>query len=80
MNFSIIKRTLGWILLFEAIFLLIPAVTAAVYWEEEFFSFLMTILLCAERSSLGALHSLVMFITAVSQKYVIDIHAHRWTI
>ena len=47
MNFSIIKRTLAWILLFEAIFLLVPTITAAVYWEEEFFSFLMTILLCA---------------------------------
>lgn len=46
MNFSVIKRVLGWILLFEGIFLLVPLVTAAVYWEEAFFSFLITIFLC----------------------------------
>ena len=43
MNFSIIKRTLGWLLLFESIFFLLPLVTAAIYWEEEFFTFLITI-------------------------------------
>lgn len=47
MNFAVIKRTLGWILLFEVVFLLIPAVTAVVYWEKEFFSILITMLLCA---------------------------------
>lgn len=46
MNFSIIKRTLGWILLFEAIFFFVPLITAAVYWEDEFFTFLFCILLC----------------------------------
>ncbi len=46
MNFSVIKRVLGWILLFEGIFLLVPLVTAAFYWEEAFFSFLITIFLC----------------------------------
>ena len=35
MNFSIIKRTLGWLLLFEAIFLLVPTITALVYSEWE---------------------------------------------
>ena len=42
MNFSIIKRTLGWLLLFETIFFLVPLVTAAIYWEEEFFTFLIS--------------------------------------
>lgn len=46
MNFCIIKRTLGWILLFEAIFFSVPLITATVYWEEEFFSFLFSTLVC----------------------------------
>ncbi len=33
MNFLMIKRTLGWLLLFEAIFLLVPTATAIVYEE-----------------------------------------------
>lgn len=33
MNFSIIKRTLGWLLVFEAIFMLVPTATALVYKE-----------------------------------------------
>ena len=47
MNYSIIKRTLGYLLFFEGIFLLVPLITAAVYWEEEFFIFLLCIALCA---------------------------------
>ncbi len=46
MNFSIIKRTVGWILVFEAIFFLVPLVTAVVYWEAEFFSFLTAMAVC----------------------------------
>ena len=46
MNFSVIKRVLGWILLFEGLFLLLPLATSIIYWEEEFFSFLISILLC----------------------------------
>ncbi len=46
MNFQIIKRTLGWILLFEALFFLVPIITALVYWEKEIFSFLWTMLIC----------------------------------
>ena len=46
MNFSIVKRTLGWILLFMGIFLFIPLITAAIYWEEEFFTFLICIGIC----------------------------------
>lgn len=47
MNFSAIRRVIGWILLFEAIFLFVPLLTAAMYWEEEFFVFLFCIALCA---------------------------------
>ncbi len=46
MNYSVIKRTLGWILLFEAIFFLVPMITAIAYWEKEFFSFLGAMLIC----------------------------------
>ena len=46
MNYSIIRRTLGWILLFEAIFFLVPLVTAIVYWEDAFFSFLIAMIIC----------------------------------
>ena len=46
MKYRIIIRTLGWLLLFEAIFFIVPLITAAVYWEEEFFTFLFTALLC----------------------------------
>ena len=43
MNYSMIVYLLGWILNFEAIFLVIPAITAVIYGESEFFSFLITI-------------------------------------
>ena len=46
MNFGIIKRTVGWILLFEAAFFLVPLVTAAIYWEAEFFAFLICMGIC----------------------------------
>ncbi len=40
MNFQLIKRTLGWILLFETIFFLVPLITAICYLEQEAFVFL----------------------------------------
>ena len=33
MNYSIIKKTLGWLLIFEAVFMLVPTLTAVVYSE-----------------------------------------------
>ena len=45
MNFRMIKQTLGYLLLFEAAFLLVPMITAAVYYETAFFAFLITSLL-----------------------------------
>ena len=46
MNYSIIKRTLGFLLIFEAVFLALPLVTAAIYWETAFFAFLISIAIC----------------------------------
>lgn len=46
MNFQIIKRTLGWILLFEALFFLVPVITAIVYKESAIVSFLVAMSLC----------------------------------
>lgn len=46
MNFSIIKRTIGWILLFEGVFLLVPLITALVYGEQEGWSVLISLLIC----------------------------------
>ncbi len=46
MNYRIVVRTLGFILLFEAVFFLVPAITAVCYQEKEFFVFLLCMLLC----------------------------------
>ena len=46
MNFKMIKFTLGWILLFEASFFLLPMLTAAIYREGAFLSFLWSALIC----------------------------------
>ncbi len=46
MNFQIIRRMIGWILLFEAIFFLLPTVTAIIYGEKEVFAFLICIGIC----------------------------------
>jgi len=40
MNYSMIKYTLGWLLVFETAFFLVPLITAAVYTEVAFFAFL----------------------------------------
>ena len=53
MNFSIIRKTLGALLIFEAIFFLVPAITAVCYAEwNELFIFLICIGICG---SLGGL-------------------------
>ena len=46
MNFKMIKFTLGWILLFEAAFFLVPMITAAAYLESAFFAFLLPSVIC----------------------------------
>ncbi len=48
MNFKMIRNILGWILLFEAGFMTVPAITAVVYGEwRELAHFGVTMLLCA---------------------------------
>lgn len=46
MNFSMIIYLLGWILNFEAIFLILPTITAIIYGESEVIYFLITIGIC----------------------------------
>lgn len=46
MNYRMIKYILGWILVFEAFFLLIPALTALIYGEAAMRSILISILCC----------------------------------
>ena len=46
MNYGIIKRILGWILLFEAAFFLVPTLTAVIYDEKEVYDFLIAVLAC----------------------------------
>lgn len=40
MNYKMIRYILGWILIFSALFMFVPIITAAVYGEREAFSFL----------------------------------------
>ena len=47
-----ITYILGWILMFEAAFLLVPTVTALVYTESEVLDFLLTIGICLAVSAL----------------------------
>ncbi len=47
MNYRMIKYVLGWILLFEAAFLVLPTVVAAIYAEKALVSFLATVVICA---------------------------------
>ena len=46
MNYKMIKNVLGWILLFEAGFMLVPLITAIIYQEKAFYSFLISIAIC----------------------------------
>ncbi|MBQ8321283.1 MAG: TrkH family potassium uptake protein [Clostridia bacterium] len=55
MNFSMIRYTLGWLLLFESAFLALPIITGAIYGEGAAISFLITAVLSL---ALGLLLSL----------------------
>ncbi len=46
MNYKMIRYTLGYILLFESLFLLVPSLTALIYREKELAAFLWTAALC----------------------------------
>lgn len=52
MNRKMIRNILGWLLIFECGFMLVPTVTALVYREREVWAFLVTMLLCG---AIGAL-------------------------
>ena len=52
MNYRMIRNILGWLLIFECGFMLVPTVTALVYREREVWAFLVTMLLCG---GIGAL-------------------------
>ena len=52
MNYKMIRNILGWLLLFECGFMLVPAVAALIFREREIWSFLITMLLCG---AIGAL-------------------------
>ena len=44
MNYAIIKRIIGWILLFESAFFLVPIATGLIYREKEVYDFLIALL------------------------------------
>ncbi|MBO5327244.1 MAG: TrkH family potassium uptake protein [Clostridia bacterium] len=52
MNYRMITYILGWILLFEAGFLLVPSLTALIYGEQAVKSFLLSIAICVVVSAL----------------------------
>ena len=52
MNFRMIKYVLGWILLFEAMFLSVPLITAIAYKEAAVIYFLISIAICVAVGSL----------------------------
>ena len=46
MNFRMIKYVIGWLLVFEAAFFLIPMICAMIYAETSFFAYLLSALVC----------------------------------
>ena len=52
MNYRMITYILGWILLFEAAFLLVPTLTAVIFGESAVFAFLLTVAICLAVSTL----------------------------
>ena len=55
MNYRIILRILSFLLLFEAVFMLVPAGTALIYGESQGFYFLLAMGICAVVGGLGLL-------------------------
>ncbi|MBE6578033.1 MAG: TrkH family potassium uptake protein [Ruminococcaceae bacterium] len=52
MNLRMIKYTLGWLLMFEAGFFLVPIITAAAYREREIIHFALAMAICAAVAAL----------------------------
>ena len=46
MNYKMISNILGWLLIFESMFLAVPMLTAVVYWESTFWAFFGTAAFC----------------------------------
>jgi len=46
MNYSIIGYILGWVLMFESLFMVLPCMVAGIYKEQEGFSFLIIAVVC----------------------------------
>ena len=46
MNFKMISYILGWILIFESLFMIVPSVTAVCYGESALWYFLITAAVC----------------------------------
>ncbi|MBP3857308.1 MAG: TrkH family potassium uptake protein [Ruminiclostridium sp.] len=46
MNYRMIANILGWLMIFESLFLAVPALTAVVYWESAFWAFFGTAMFC----------------------------------
>lgn len=46
MNYSIIGYILGWVIMFESLFMLLPCIVAGIYKEQEGFSFLIVAVVC----------------------------------
>ncbi len=46
MNFRIIAYIVGWVCNFQAIFMVLPCITALIYQEQDFFSFLISMTVC----------------------------------
>ena len=46
MNFRIIAYIVGWVCNFQAMFMVLPCITALIYQEHEFFAFLISMIVC----------------------------------
>lgn len=46
MNYKMIRYIIGWVLIFEALFMLVPIATAVIYSENAVWSFALSVLIC----------------------------------
>ena len=46
MNYRMIANILGWLMIFESLFMAVPALTALIYWESAFWPFFGTAMFC----------------------------------
>lgn len=55
MNYSIIRYIIGWVMVMEAVLLLLPAVVSLIYQEKSFWAFLSVAVLCGIAGGLSVL-------------------------